>query len=455
MLFFDDAMNMSQPSSSPWECIACTYMNDNGRGLACVMCSTERPRNRSEKRRRPVLSSTVDKSDIGASSSSSSLEVPHELPEAASKRCKTEEPSSSNDNGVTSSGDLSFCNNAAVSMTIPNDNDASAAARVSLDSSVNDDNDHCNHSIFTCLINGGNAIAPSVLEENASVLDNIFDSIKDGNDYNSAEINSKKYQERMEESVTNTKRKADVCYMCGSDLSHFGLKSRVAHVKRCSTKSSNNLFGGGKRYYIDDTDPKCMNDEFHNMLDQNNNNDDDGSTWHGDDNLRMMSDMIATTDKEEILKVHHRTTTTKQTSLGQFFKAPVRTLTSALMAGARQVAKRNSIIASSKQSSIIATTTTTTTTTMKGSKSGWRTNWTNGGSSNHNSTDHQRRNGKCPSYKRITGTDFICDGFYYACTALSGNYFLTHFHSDVSIHMIVNSSTSTYYYLHAALLRLI
>jgi hypothetical protein len=412
-------------------------MNENGHGLACVMCSTERPRKRSEKRRRPVLSSTVVKGiarviNIGASSSasSSSLEVPHELPEAASKRCKTDEPMSSNNSCVASSGDLSFSNNGTVSKTILKDNDASAAARDSLDSSVNNDNDHCTHSISLCLIDGHDVATPSVLE-------NTFHSIKDGNDYNHVMINSEMYQERMDESVTNIKRKADVCYMCGSDLSHFGLKSRVAHVKRCSTKSSNNLFvgGGGKRYYIDDTDPKSMHDEIHNMLDQNNDNDDGGSKWHGDDNLRMMSDMNASTDNEVVLKVHHRTPTTKQTSLGQFFEAPVRTLTSVLMAGARQVAKRNSIIASSKQSSIIATTTTTTTTTMKGSKSGWRTNWTNGRSSNNNSTD-QRRNGKCPSYKRITGTDFICDGFYYACTALSRNYFLTHFHSDVSVHMI-------------------
>jgi len=36
----------------------------------------------------------------------------------------------------------------------------------------------------------------------------------------------------------------------------------------------------------------------------------------------------------------------------------------------------------------------------------------------------------CPSYKKIPGTDFICDGFYYARSTLSQNYFLTHFHSD-------------------------
>jgi hypothetical protein len=353
-------------------------MNDNGHGLACVMCSTERNRSnkRSEKRRRrtattmPVLlSSTVDKS-IGASPSSS-LEVSHEL--CASKRCKVEGP-------------------------LPNDNVASAAARVSLDSSVNDDNDHRHRSIAVCFIDGDDAAAPSASE-------NAFDGIKDGHDYGSAE----------EKSI---KKSPDVCYMCGSDLSHFGLKSRVAHVKRCSSKSGNNLFGGGSIQCIhDDIDPTSME----------NNDDDRGSKWHGDDDSRMTSDIIA--DEEPAQEVHHKMIS-KQTSLSQFFEAPVRTLTSVLMAGARQVAKRNAIVASSKQSSTIAASATITTTTVKSSKSRWRSNWTSSSGSTNNADN--RRNGKCPSYKRITGTDFICDGFYYACTALSENYFLTHFHSDVS-----------------------
>ncbi|KAL7566296.1 hypothetical protein ACA910_013622 [Epithemia clementina (nom. ined.)] len=36
----------------------------------------------------------------------------------------------------------------------------------------------------------------------------------------------------------------------------------------------------------------------------------------------------------------------------------------------------------------------------------------------------------CPAYKKITGTDFVVDGFYYAKPSLTQNYFLTHFHSD-------------------------
>lgn len=38
--------------------------------------------------------------------------------------------------------------------------------------------------------------------------------------------------------------------------------------------------------------------------------------------------------------------------------------------------------------------------------------------------------GSCPTYKKISGTDFVCDGFQYADPRLTRNYFLTHFHSD-------------------------
>lgn len=33
-------------------------------------------------------------------------------------------------------------------------------------------------------------------------------------------------------------------------------------------------------------------------------------------------------------------------------------------------------------------------------------------------------------YKKIPGTDFVCDGFMYAKSAQTRNFFLTHFHSD-------------------------
>ncbi|KAL7534648.1 hypothetical protein ACHAXR_006011 [Thalassiosira sp. AJA248-18] len=126
----------------------------------------------------------------------------------------------------------------------------------------------------------------------------------------------------------------------------------------------------------------------------------DRSQWHGDasSELKLNKPMSP-----------HSATQPKQSLLKQFFKAPVRSLTNVLMTGARQAAKGKAIIAS-KNAAVAS----------KSGKQSYKGNWR---SSN-------RRNGSCPAYKRITGTDFICDGFHYATRALSENYFLTHFHSD-------------------------
>jgi hypothetical protein len=126
----------------------------------------------------------------------------------------------------------------------------------------------------------------------------------------------------------------------------------------------------------------------------------------------------------------------RTTRIGRFFDAAppaVRTLTIVLMAGARRVARVDAIastIASSSSSSAAAAAAA-----LK-SGGGWRSSNRGGAGGGFGwgggSDNGARRNGRCPAYKRITGTDFICDGFRYACGALSENYFLTHFHADVS-----------------------
>jgi hypothetical protein len=214
--------------------------------------------------------------------------------------------------------------------------------------------------------------------------------------------------------------KKDVCYMCGSDLSRLktGFKGRVAHMKRCSAKNGSMAFRGSMTTmnYHDRRDDS--DDEFESSNAVNNsaptqvvergvvNPYNNNGPWHN--------------DAESDLKLNDKITLStqpKQTVLSDFFRAPVKCLTKVLMAGARQVAKKEASIKSALTSP------------SKGGKQ-----------SNPNSrwgTNNNRRNGSCPNYKRIPGTDFICDGFQFATKSLSENYFLTHFHSDVSCYFVV------------------
>jgi len=203
--------------------------------------------------------------------------------------------------------------------------------------------------------------------------------------------------------------KKDVCYICGSDLSliRSGLRGRVAHMKRCSAKYGNVL--GGRKSMNNDGDfdadfvetgaedvssgptPKKVSGVF-NPYDKNQ--------WHGDasSELELNKPMSPSSNSSS------KDTQPKQTMLKNFFKAPVRSLANVLMAGARQAAKGKAI---------------TNSAALPASKSGKkRGHWSS------------KRSGNCPAFKRITGTDFICDGFQYARRSLSENYFLTHFHSD-------------------------
>lgn len=189
-------------------------------------------------------------------------------------------------------------------------------------------------------------------------------------------------------------------------------------MKRCSAKNGGMAFRGSMTTmnYHDRRDDS--DDEFESSNAVNNsaptqvvergvvNPYNNNGPWHN--------------DAESDLKLNDKTTLStqpKQTVLSDFFRAPVKCLTKVLMAGARQVAKKEASIKSALTSP------------SKGGKQ-----------SNPNSrwgTNNNRRNGSCPNYKRIPGTDFICDGFQFATKSLSENYFLTHFHSDVSCYFVV------------------
>lgn len=208
--------------------------------------------------------------------------------------------------------------------------------------------------------------------------------------------------------------KKDVCYICGSDLSRLksGLRGRIAHMKRCSAKNKDLAFGGctarsSHEDSVDEVESIDANNEEEvpiQNIECGANNPYNNGQWHN--------------DSESDLKLNKSTFSSqpKQTVLKDFFKAPVKCLTSVLMAGARQVAKSEASIKVALASP-----------PKVGKESNTNSRW---GSNN-------RRNGSCPSYKRIPGTDFICDGFQFATRTLSENYFLTHFHSDVSYFTLI------------------
>ena len=179
----------------------------------------------------------------------------------------------------------------------------------------------------------------------------------------------------------------NTCYICGADLTRIktGLRGRVAHMKRCSAKHG--------REVMDREGAPGSADLI--VVDSEENSDgEEGGEWHGNTND------VTTSVGDKTKK--------KQTGLINFFTKPVRSLTDVLMTGAKQMSKKKATLEKNKQerSKISG----------KRQRGQWRSN--------------NSPRGECPAYKRITGTDFICDGFYYSSPNLSSNYFLTHFHSD-------------------------
>jgi DNA cross-link repair 1A protein len=132
------------------------------------------------------------------------------------------------------------------------------------------------------------------------------------------------------------------------------------------------------------------------------------STWHGDANALL--ELTNSTTAAQCTSSHAidaSVTASKQTSLTSFFKMPARNLNNVLMAASRRQSKEQQIISAQKMKR-----------SMEGS--GRKRKWQR--------TDYSQF--ECPHYKKISGTDFVVDGFHYAKESLTKNYFLTHFHAD-------------------------
>lgn len=174
-----------------------------------------------------------------------------------------------------------------------------------------------------------------------------------------------------------------VCLICGISL--VGRKHRLDHIKRCS-----------KKHGITARDV-CLNDDeelFTNEMDVQQHPEHLPATGTMSVNpyLRKKYDWHGSTAQDNLT--------------AECKKVP--TINQVLMAGAR---KKAHIEQTQKKQKIAG-----------GNNKRVSDNRTFHSKKKHYST--------CPKYKKISGTDFVVDGFHYANPALTGNYFLTHFHSD-------------------------
>ena len=214
------------------------------------------------------------------------------------------------------------------------------------------------------------------------------------------------------EYITSNVRTAvdgDVCFICGQSLAN--LKRRVDHIKRCSRKHSIT----GRDVKVDtDIDIFDENEAQQSLppVSSSRNPYTRQSSWHGDATLTLKLAAQGTTLSTAASHALSDRSSPRQTSLNSFLNNPIRNLNNVLLAGARRLTKQAEIKTAASQ-----------TKAQTGLSRGVKRSW--------NSFSGLRSNSSgCPAYKRISGTDFVCDGFHYAKHALTKNYFLTHFHSD-------------------------
>ena len=202
--------------------------------------------------------------------------------------------------------------------------------------------------------------------------------------------------------------KLEVCPTCGSSLVHIRTwKGRVNHVKRCSKQ--NGISANDIKARLEEEEDDCIQDE---------NDSNSTSVSHA----KRLSQVNPYQQKPISINSNatQRTVTQSQKSFVEKDKSTscAPSVMDMLMAGARKVAQ----LASRKRKLPEPETQQQTAGT------GRRRFQSN---TNYNSEGYSaRRRTSCPAYKKITGTDFVVDGFHYANPALTQNYFLTHFHSD-------------------------
>ena len=178
---------------------------------------------------------------------------------------------------------------------------------------------------------------------------------------------------------------AKICFICGHSFDRVstGFKGRLNHLKRCS--KSNGVTALLLRKDLDMEE--FQSSPIRSTTVPNNPYNRVNTAWHPGALKPLQA-------------------AGKQTLMSSFVQVPVKTINSVLMAGAKRIAKSSEIISAAAKMKLL----------QKSSKKSWAFS--------------RRKSEPCPFYKKIPGTDFVCDGFAYARSSLTKNYFLTHFHSD-------------------------
>jgi len=223
---------------------------------------------------------------------------------------------------------------------------------------------------------------------------------------------------------TMTTECEDICFICGQSL--VNLKHRLNHIKRCSKKHSikgrDVMVDTEADIFVEVEEAATTNKQSTTTIllppSHNDNNPyTRQSTWHGDASLTLkLAEQTCAPVSNGSISSNTSSTALKQASLNAFLNNPIRNLNNVLLAGARKLTKQAQIKSATLQQKVEKTF------SSRGVKRGWGSLSSKQQKGNYSSG--------CPAYKKISGTDFVCDGFHHAKPGLTKNYFLTHFHSD-------------------------